>query len=536
MGESQNNTPTEEQPRLEGIEDVTVGTGASQDGKKKKKKKRSAGAKKRATGFEEFYCDPPITPAEYIEERDVIYPRHRPFVDRIEECIQRYRARRRFNSDREYLFSRYLLLGGIDASIRQFQSTRTIGDDILEDATKNSIREMTADDVIQRGGDGNRNSRFYNPNYPEHWDVDFTGVAAGFVSEHLPTLVGPETDQFFMGVDVVLNFLKYVDLHDVCPEYADDIKNAQQFNAALRVLYHNQDGGSLAVDDYFEKTLPDSKQARVSQATTISILMGANKFPTNTEWFVTDTAEFTFEVLAVKLPTAAIRAKYKAVNQHLAGFSDIQPCGTIIARPVIVHDGWDNTMTATIPPEADVESEFVLEEDILRLLAVGMKVTMGVCTLNVGLKFIKYVTQVRPSFYVFLPQELMFHYKEPVPNDRPAKSIYDFDDEADGEASAGGHDDGRAGWSPYDGGISVSQHRDHPTPKIAQTKTKPALERPLNPSAEGKENNLLLRNPSQFTMYHASPLPPLSLWRQHRAFRKPRSATMLPPYRLLLRS
>jgi hypothetical protein len=35
--------------------------------------------------------------------------------------------------------------------------------------------------VIQRGADGNRNPRYFNPNYPEHWDVDFTGVAAGFV-------------------------------------------------------------------------------------------------------------------------------------------------------------------------------------------------------------------------------------------------------------------------------------------------------------------------------------------------------------------
>ncbi|KAL2169083.1 hypothetical protein VTG60DRAFT_6505 [Thermothelomyces hinnuleus] len=465
MGRSQRNAPADEQSRLEDTGDVRVEADGSQDGKKKKKnKKRSAGAKKRGSGFEEFYCDPPMTPAEYNEERDVIYPPHRPFVDRIEECIQRYRARRRLNSDREYLFSRYLLLGGIDASVRQFQSTRTIGDDILEDATKNSIREMTADDVIQRGGDGNRNPRFYNPNYPEHWDVDFTGVAAGFVSEHLPALTGPETDQFFMGVDVVLNFLKYVDLHDVCPEYADDIKNAQrvclraleeipattkllqllpgQFNAALRVLYVSQDGGSSGVDNYFEKALPDLKQAKVSHAATISILMRADRFPTNSEWFVTDTAEFTFEVLAIKLPTDAIRAKYKAINQHLTGYSDIQPCGTIIARPVIVRDGWDNTMAATIPPEADKESEFVLEEDILRLLVVGMKLTIGVCTLNVGLKFIKYVTQVRPSFYAFLPQELMFHYKEPVPNDRPAKSIYDCEDEADGDAPTGGHNDG----------------------------------------------------------------------------------------------
>jgi hypothetical protein len=122
-----------------------------------------------------------MTPAEYNEEKDVIYPQHRPFVDRIEECIQRFRARRRISSEREALFSRYLLLGGIDASVRQFQGTRNIGEDVLEDATKSDVREMTADDVIQRGADGNRNPRYFNPNYPEHWDVDFTGVAAGFV-------------------------------------------------------------------------------------------------------------------------------------------------------------------------------------------------------------------------------------------------------------------------------------------------------------------------------------------------------------------
>lgn len=129
----------------------------------------------------EFYCDPPTTPAEHNEEKNVIYAPHRPFVDRIEECIQRFRARRRMGPEREYLFSRYLTLGGIDATIRQFQGTRDLGKDVLEGTSKAVVREMTADDVIQRGGEGNRNPRFYNPNYPEHWDVDFTGVAAGFL-------------------------------------------------------------------------------------------------------------------------------------------------------------------------------------------------------------------------------------------------------------------------------------------------------------------------------------------------------------------
>ena len=129
----------------------------------------------------EYYCDPPMTPAEYDEEQGSIYPPHRPFVDRIEECIQRFRARRRIGPERDILFSRYLLLGGIDSTVRQFQGTRNIENDILEEASKGAVREMTADDVIQRGGDGNRSSRFYNPNYPRDWTVDFAGVAAGFL-------------------------------------------------------------------------------------------------------------------------------------------------------------------------------------------------------------------------------------------------------------------------------------------------------------------------------------------------------------------
>ncbi|KAK4096531.1 hypothetical protein N658DRAFT_480496 [Parathielavia hyrcaniae] len=446
------------------IGSVRVEDNKKQDGKKKKPNKRSAGAKKRGTGFEEYYCDPPMTAAEYSEERDVIYASHRPFVDRIEECIQRYRARRRLGPQRDTLFSRYLVLGGIDTTVRQFQGTRNITDDVLQDASKGDVREMTADDVIQRGGDGNRNPRFFNPNFPEHWEVDFTGVAAGFVSEHLRKMVGSNTADYLMGVDVVLNFLKYVDRHDVCPEYADDVRNAQKvcrraleevpviwellgllpghFNTALRTLHvKGDDEHSLDLDSYWGQTVPEPKYAKISTAATLSILLGAKNYPTDVEWSVTDKSEMTFEVLAISHPSDAVQAKYKAINRHLADYPDIEPCGTITVRPVIVRDGWDNSVTATIPHEVDAESQLIVEEGTLELMELGMKLTMGVCTLSVGLKFVRYVKEIRPSFYLFLPQELMFTYKEPVPNDRPAKSVHDFDGEDDMAGAPGGDDD-----------------------------------------------------------------------------------------------
>jgi hypothetical protein len=159
-------------------------------------------------------------------------------------------------------------------------------------------------------------------------------------------------------------------------------------------------------------------------------LMGPDRFPTNAEWFVTDKDELTFEVLEIDLPNNATRAKYKTLNQHLVNYPDIHPCGTITARAVVIRNGWDTT-GATIPPDTGKKCQFVLEEGALRLLTVDMKLTMGVCTLNVGLKFIHYIKGILPSFYLFLPQELMFQYKEPVPNDRPSRSVHDPEDDGD---------------------------------------------------------------------------------------------------------
>jgi hypothetical protein len=121
-----------------------------------------------------------MTPAEHNEET-TIYPLHRPFVERIEECVQRFRARRRLNPAQSDLFSRYLFIGGIDSTQRQFCGVRNLDDDAFEGTTKAEMREITADDVIPRGLAQSGNPRFFNPNFPEHWDVDFAGVAAGFL-------------------------------------------------------------------------------------------------------------------------------------------------------------------------------------------------------------------------------------------------------------------------------------------------------------------------------------------------------------------
>ncbi len=98
---------------------------------------------------------------------------------RIEECIQRFRARRRLTNNQNNLFNRYLFLGGIDTSPRQFTGATGMDKDDIKNASSSEMRAMVADDVISRSSA--TSSRYYNPGFPEHWDVDFYGIVAGFL-------------------------------------------------------------------------------------------------------------------------------------------------------------------------------------------------------------------------------------------------------------------------------------------------------------------------------------------------------------------
>lgn len=271
-------------------------------------------------------------------------------------------------------------------------------------------------------------------------------------SELLVEMVGPHGSEYQMGVEVVFNFLKYVEHHDVCPEYAGDVKNAQKvcetaleempsickavallpgtFNIAAARLFCEDDNplsfengdGSWEVE---WKTMDDAT-AQVVFGATLAILLDpkVSKAVMGSKLGVTHMSEETFEVVEIAFAEEEPRAKYKATSQHLARTMDIklETCGSLIVRPTVVRNGWDNTSNPT--PSATADETFILEESILEELKVGMAITMTVCTLNVGLKFIKEIRKVHPTFYLFLPQQLMLKFKEPVLNPRPAPSVH----------------------------------------------------------------------------------------------------------------
>lgn len=90
-------------------------------------------------------------------------------------------SRRRLTSDRKALFTKYLALGGVDTDQRQFTGTAKDVKDMKDDEEYDAdhVREVTANEVLSR--EWEEIGKYYNPYYPEHWDVDFAGVVAGFM-------------------------------------------------------------------------------------------------------------------------------------------------------------------------------------------------------------------------------------------------------------------------------------------------------------------------------------------------------------------
>lgn len=254
---------------------------------------------------------------------------------------------------------------------------------------------------------------------------------------------------------MVSNFLKYVDKHDVCPEYVEDVRKAQQlceqtlqqmpdiaellvalpgtFNKAACTLFCSKDNrGYCEFDSNIaspDETL-DENTTRTIFGANMALLLQRDygRYIAETmakkELVVTETVEETFEVVRISLPTDEVRAKYKKINDHLGKNFQLEPCGSLILRHTVIRNGWDNPSEDITPSEPSKGAEiFFLEEHLLKLLQVEMKLSVVVCTLSAGFRFIKDVKGVYPTFYTFLPQQLMLHYKEPVKDNRPAPRV-----------------------------------------------------------------------------------------------------------------
>ena len=404
--------------------------------KKKKKGTKSANShnkppKVKPTGFEDYYVDPPIAPAEHLEEQSLYSP-EKTFADRFLLAVARYTSRRKFNDFRLKIFDKYLAYGGLSTGIKQFQGR-------VEEKTS----DMTATDIaIEK-------SKYHVED--ETMDVsvvDFDAVVRGFLSSYLHSVQEIlQAEDVKISTDVIRNFLNYLLYHDVCPEYADQVYDAKKscdsadhqlsicsklasdlpgtFNQACSLIF-----GGFFQDTYIE----DEEQAKsfkldpsMPREEAVKIFLAglaAHGTQEMIEAYNTQVEDETIsiinkqsvylEVVSIHTPSAEVLELYSLASQI-----SIRPTGIVKFQTWRhPHGPWPE-MTPTELRAHKVASyerhqhQLCLDVDLLPLMLVGTKICCTCYETSFGLRYFDSIIGVLSPMFTWLNNEAVMDWIKP---------------------------------------------------------------------------------------------------------------------------
>jgi hypothetical protein len=118
------------------------------------------------TGFESTYVEAPITFDEAAEENK-LYDEDKPFVERIEIAIQRFKKKRRMHEMYSKVFNKLMRFGGVDTEPRMFQGV-----------SKSEMKDMDAEEIALALA---IHKVPWDRADEQQWSVDFYGVGAAFL-------------------------------------------------------------------------------------------------------------------------------------------------------------------------------------------------------------------------------------------------------------------------------------------------------------------------------------------------------------------
>ena len=325
-----------------------------------------------------------------------------------------------------------------------------------DELTTEERRQQAAVDMIHVGG-GSAEDKYYSAG-SAYWDVDFSGVVAGYLSDFLPQFTGWDFAALAEGVAVIDNFLRYVIMHDVCPEYDEQVREAidicdkaktelplaanclhqfpGQFNLACRELYHLEHQDIWGNTAGFQR--PEHFDPGCTFAAAVALQGTAQQVRCLHEGAsicIVDETLCHLEVDSVsrldpadeedivKLEVFRTLKPPDSAQQLFV----LAPIGKAVLKPCKIEDGWDYVDLWNSPSYPRGKETFLLDDEILARLLPGFKLVLTVCRLNIGVKFIKEVHRIHPTFHQFLPQELMMAYKAPRPSERQPRTVRDLD-------------------------------------------------------------------------------------------------------------
>ncbi|OJD36420.1 argonaute sirna chaperone complex subunit arb1 [Diplodia corticola] len=409
-------------------------------------------------GFEEFFADAPVTPAEFQAEVGMYDPGI-SFRLRMECAIQRYKSRRKMHQHFLNVFAKFMRYGGVDQSQRQF--TGGVNDKELEDRDAQDIALMMANHTIDTDKDDE-----------EKWPVAFEEVAKGFLSSEWPNLVFYNMAEIRLACTVLRNFYNYLLHHDVCPEHKEDIYAARKLCSAAESEFPmvieasaNLPGDlNVACSNLFDGFYKD-KFVRIGDWDDLeephmrgkfsehsmeksSIILKAAILAHGTDEQIetlekafdgitcTDATEsIGLEVTGVEMPSSDALETYAALNAHSKGRLEVKPVGKLHCKSWDISDFTtfdldEGYAKELLDDQKNRRYEFWVETDILQACFVGMKMQAAVRTLSLGIQVLDQVQEVFCSFYTYLANELMWKWKEPVFNaDGPPETTTNGDED-----------------------------------------------------------------------------------------------------------
>ncbi|TKA63134.1 hypothetical protein B0A49_09908 [Cryomyces minteri] len=370
----------------------------------------------KATGFEEYWTDAPVTPEVHEEELD-LYDSSLPFAERIETAIQRYRAKRKWHQEVANIFAKWMKYGGVDSGPKQFSGGLDVK--YLEDRSTAEIGTLTSIYYVSESkGD------------EEKWAVDFEGIAKGFFSSQVPTFLDCTTEkQVKACTNVPRNFYNYILHHDVCPEHRAQIFAARAIcDQAETELLAVRKLASLLPGDCNTacSTLFGGYYAGIDKKARQIVMAGIAAYGTDEQFAQAEAAKGALKTVAEELvglevveilhADAETRAYYEG---ELAG-TGLRTLGAILVRrwtaSTFASSDLPLLSTSLTPHTSPSETvRILIESPLLAHLTPGLKIEATLRTLDIGLHFLDSVTNVYCSFYTYLPNELGRKWREPGP-------------------------------------------------------------------------------------------------------------------------
>ncbi|EMC91947.1 hypothetical protein BAUCODRAFT_311755 [Baudoinia panamericana UAMH 10762] len=433
------------------------------------------------TGFEKNAVEGPIRPEEYEEDRKKYDPEE-SFVTRIELAVTNFCARRKMHQGTRKIFTDLLHLGGF-SNVHQFQGMskkeqKRQGVE-LDDIADFKICDEVENAYYAEWEDGEKGD----------WVVDFESLAKSFLSDvFLREYPWYDEQQVKMATMVLRNFYNYLLLHNVCPEYEDQLEAARMicdvaetelpklamvdqslpgaFNSACSTLcggsytdvHISQDGWASGCDNMGlsrqeAKVIIGVGVAAYGSREQIEKLAPVLSGDAGLKY--TSSHKLGLVVVNVEPPNDYAKAAYNQLREHEGVDKYVHPMGKLHCKR------WDMPFEppTDLPKAARVVDtasfEFLVEESTLQYCIPGMKIEATIRELDVGLQYIDSIEATYPSFYTWLPNEVVGRWKEPGP---PKTWMQRQQAQRDGKAldqvrdSTSNHDGGQDDGEFSDGG------------------------------------------------------------------------------------